>query len=134
MKKFLIDQSLFLLAGIAIMILIPFVYRPAFACVFEIIAVLSWGYLCRRILLLPLDLLFGKVTQTVYFSAQCSAEHFEFSKGKACCVWKFYSGDKQTLTLLAPIAATEPPQSRRKTSRCALPTSAFPGFCSIPWP
>ena len=104
MKKYIIDQSLFLVLGIAIMILVPFFGGPFFTLIFEIAIIISWGYLCRRILFLPLDLVLGKVTKTVYFSTQCGNEKLEFFKNKYCCEWKFYSGSGQTLRLLVPIA------------------------------
>lgn len=104
MKKILIDQALFLAIGIAIMILIPTFCGPVFTLIFEIAVILSWGYLCRRILLLPFDLVLGKVSQTVYFASQCSVEDLEFFKNMNYYVWKFYYGKDQTLKLLVPNA------------------------------
>ena len=51
MKKFLIDQVLFLIVGIGIMICIPLLCGPIFTAVFEVVVAISWGYLCRHILL-----------------------------------------------------------------------------------
>ncbi len=105
MRKYLIDQVLFLIAGIGIMICIPFLCGPIFTFVFEIAVAISWGYLCRRVLLFPLDLLFGKVTSNVYFATQLGLVDYEFRKGRHCPEWKFTSGNK-TLVLLVPMAAT----------------------------
>ena len=55
MRKYLIDQVLFLIAGIGIMICIPFLCGPIFTFVFEVAVAISWGYLCRRVLLFPLE-------------------------------------------------------------------------------
>lgn len=107
MKKFIIDQSLFLVMGIAIMILIPAFCGPIFTLIFESVVVLCWGYLCRRILLLPFDLILGKVTQTAYFATQCGIEDLEFFKDMYCCEWKFNLGNGQMLRLLVPIAITK---------------------------
>ena len=60
MRRYLIDQVLFLIASIGIMIGIPYVCGPVFTFVFEVMVAVSCGYLCRRVLLVPFDLLFGK--------------------------------------------------------------------------
>lgn len=105
MRKYLLDQVLFLIAGIGIMICIPYLCGPVFTYVFEVMVVVSWGYLCRRVLLFPFDLLFGKVTDTGFFIAQLCLVDYEFRKRRHCPEWKFTSGDK-TLVLLVPMAAT----------------------------
>ena len=107
MKKFIIDQSLFLVMGIAIMILIPIFCGPIFTLIFEIVVILCWGYLCRRILLLPFDFILGKVTRTVCFATQCGIEDLEFFKDMYCYEWKFNLGNGQMLRLLVPIAITK---------------------------
>lgn len=107
MKKLLIDQTLFLAIGIAIMIIIPSFCGPFFTFFFEIVVMLCWGYLCRRILLLPIDLILGKVTQTVYFASQCNVEDLDLIKGVNYYVWKFSFGKNQMLRLLVPIAITK---------------------------
>ena len=106
MKKYVIDQFLFLVVGIAIIALIPLFCGPIFTFIFEVVVILSWTYLCRRILLLPIDLILGKVTRTVYFAAQCSIEDLEFFKNLHCCEWKFNLENGQTLILLVPTAIT----------------------------
>lgn len=105
MRKYLIDQVLFLIAGIGIMICVPYLCGPVFTFVFEVMVAVSCGYLCRRVLLFPFDLLFGKVTDNVYFATQSGLVDYEFLKGKYCPEWKFSSGNK-TLVLLVPMAAT----------------------------
>ena len=104
MRKYIIDQVMFLAAGIGIMICIPHICGPKITLLLEALTAISWGYLCRRILLLPMDILCGKVTQNVYFSAQMCLEDLEFFKRKYCPEWKFVYQNK-TLLLLVPIAA-----------------------------
>ena len=106
MKKYILDQSIFLVLGIAIIVSIPFICGPFFTLFFEVVVILCWGYLCRRILLLPVDLILGKVTQTAYFTAQSGIEDLEFFKNMYCCEWKFNLENGQTLRLLVPIAIT----------------------------
>lgn len=105
MKKYLIDQAILLMVGIGIMVYIPSFCGPIFAIIFETMAAICWGYLCRRILLLPFDFLCGKVTRCVYFSTQCGIHNFEFYKGKYCPEWKFYYENK-VLVLLVPAASS----------------------------
>lgn len=106
MKKYIIDQSMFLMVGITIMIFIPSFCGPFFTLFFEIVVILSWGYLCRRVLL-PFDLFLGGVTKTVCFSTQCGIEDLEFFKNICYCEWKFCLEKGQTLRLLVPIAITK---------------------------
>ena len=102
MKRFLIDQMLFLLCGIGIIILIPRYCGPTFSIFLVALVVLSWGFLCRRLLLIPLDFIVGKKTQTVFFATQRNAYTFEFFNGLCCKEWKFYFGNNQTMSLLYP--------------------------------
>lgn len=107
MRKYLIDQIIFLIVGIGVMICLPRFCGPILTLVFEVMAAPSWVFLCRRILLLPLDLLYGKVTHNAYFATQCGIEYYEFYKGKYCIELKFYYGKNQTLMLLASDATPE---------------------------
>lgn len=101
MKKYIIDQIIFLLAGIGIMIGIPFFCGPIFTMIFETITALSWIGLCWRIIVLPLDLLHGKGVKTVYFSRQQHLEEYELFK-RNCFEWVFHYGGNQKITLLVP--------------------------------
>lgn len=102
MKKFLIDQLLFLFCGITIAIAIPHLCNPVFSVIFEFVVMFSWGVLCRRILLIPFDLLAGAVTKTAYFSTQHNIEKYEFFKDGFGSICKFYLNSHQTITLLVP--------------------------------
>lgn len=103
MKKFVIDQIVLLMIGIAILILIPVICGPVFTLILEIVCALCWGYLCRRVLVLPFDLVLGKVSKTVYYASQCGVEALEFFKEAKCYIWKFYWEKDKTLSLLVPI-------------------------------
>lgn len=107
MKNFIIDQILFLVIGIAIMILIPIFCGLIFTLIFEIAVLLCWGYLCRRILLIPFDLILGQVTQTGYFATQCGIENLEFYKDMYYYEWKFNTANGQMLRLLVPTVVTQ---------------------------
>ena len=103
MKRYFVDQAIFLLMGIVIAICIPFICGPISSVVLEIIIALCWGCLCRRILLMPLDLICGPKTKSVCFATQVGIEDFEFFKGKHCCEWKFYYSNNKILKLLVPL-------------------------------
>lgn len=102
MKKLIVDQAVFLGIGIAIMILIPTFCGPIFTVFFQIIVALCWSYLCQRILFLPLDVILGKKSQTVYYSAPHSIDSLEFFKRTNYYVLKFYFEKDKTLKLLLP--------------------------------
>lgn len=116
MKKYILDQALFLAVGIAIIACIPIVCGPFFTLFFEIVVILCWGYLCRRILLLPVDLIIGKATQTAYFATQSGIEDLEFFKNMYCREWKFNLRNGQLLRLLVPIAV-----AKEETHKMSLP-------------
>lgn len=104
-KKLIIDQVLILAAFIAFMTAFRILWGPVNAVVLGIVSILPCVYLCRRILLLPLDLISGEVSQTAYFAVQQGSESLKFFKGTAYWEWKFYFGDHQILLLLVPVAA-----------------------------
>lgn len=108
MKEYLIDQFLFLLVGSVCAISIPWMcnYILILVIIFELMVILSVAYLCRRILVLPLDLILKKRSADVFFSRVSSMDDYEFFKGKYCCEWKFYSS-KGTVEVLVPVALTE---------------------------
>ena len=107
MKQYLLDQAFLVFSAILFMIIIPSFCGPIFTFIFELNILLSFGFLCRRILILPFDLLYGKMTQVVYFSAQTGREELEFFNTPHCCIWKFYYGSNDTLSLLVPVAVTK---------------------------
>lgn len=107
MKKYLIDQSIFLLIGLVILLSIPRFCGPCFAIVLQLMVTLCWGYLCRRILLLPFDFFIGSISRIVYYSSQIGIEEYEFFKNSYCAIWKFHLGKNNNLTLLVPSYSTE---------------------------
>ena len=102
MKRFFIDQALLLTVGIAIMMSIPALFAPTAALIMEIMMIAALAILCRRLLLLPLDLIIGKTSKSVYFATQCRVEPLEFFKQAKPCIWKFYFGGNGKLLLLNP--------------------------------
>ena len=72
----------------------------------EVLIVCSCSYLLRRVLVFPLDLLFGCIEKDVFFSQICNIEKYEFFKSKCYCEWYFYFASKSTLTLLVPVCQT----------------------------
>ena len=98
MKKFILDQILFLIVGFLLAVIIPHICGPIFTLVLETVVILCWGYLCRRVLLLPLDFVVGTTTKTVYFSSQFGKEEYEFFKGNYFSNWMFcYENDRKLL-------------------------------------
>ena len=102
MKKFILDQILFLIVGFLLAVIIPHICGPIFTLVLETVVILCWGYLCRRVLLLPLDFVVGTTTKTVYFSSQFGKEEYEFFKGNYFSNWMFCYENGQKLILSVP--------------------------------
>lgn len=109
MGKYIIDQMIFAVVGVGIIMYTPQMCSPIFTIWVEILVALSWGYLCRRLLLLPFDLIIGRKTKIVYFSRQTQTflDYYEFFRGKYYCYWRFYYNKNSMMELLVPIAATK---------------------------
>lgn len=107
MKKYIIDRLVLLALGICFMIYTPYSAGPIFTIIGEITLILSFGILCHRVLLLPLDLIVGKKQAVVYFSYQYCVEDGEMITRKHFVEWKFYYGSNQKICLLAPYAIPE---------------------------
>ena len=86
MKKYLTDQCLFL--GIGLVIVAYFLYlfrvRLWFAWLLGAIILLPVVFVCRRLLVLPLDLLLGKKTEEVRFAARTDARELQFFREFYC--------------------------------------------------
>ena len=104
MKKYIIDRLVLLALGICFMIYTPYSAGPIFTIIGEITLILSFGILCHRVLLLPLDLIVGKKQAVVYFGYQYCVEDGEMITRKHFVEWKFYYGSNQKICLLAPYA------------------------------
>lgn len=107
MKEYLVNQLLYVAIMMAIMIGIPTFCGPIFTVLFEIVVLLSTVYVCQRTLLLPIDLIMGKITKEVHFSGRLGIELLEFCRKKCCCEWKFYYEGRSDLILLVPVVVSE---------------------------
>ena len=120
MKKYLTDQCLVL--GIGLVIVVYFLYlfrvRLWFAWLLGTIILLPVVFVCRRLLVLPLDLLMGKKTEEVRFSARTDARELQFSREFYCYEWEFRNDRDHAFRLLIPEATkatsiTQPKKDRR---------------------
>lgn len=106
MRKYIIDQALFIIIYMVIMICGSCVFwkvGQVFTVLFDSAIIFIVSVLCRRVLVLPLDLITGKTTKIVYYCYQTTVYDFEFFKNTHCCEWKFRYGN-ETLWLLIPVA------------------------------
>lgn len=103
MKKFIFDQIFTAIIAVSAMIVTPFVFGIEAAIICEVLILVSYGYLCRRLFFLLLDKLCGRKTVIVYFAKQIGIEEYEFFNRACNLKWKFYYGDNQTLILFVPV-------------------------------
>lgn len=89
----------------------------------------TYAYLCRRMIALPLDLLRGKKTETLYFSRMCNIDNYELFQDQYCCEWRFYSA-KGTVKVLVPASLSldeirnmDRPKADQKVKVCYYPHS-----------
>lgn len=104
-KTIFIDQIIFLAIGVGVMICLPLICGPIFTVLLELAVATSWGYLCRRVLLYPLDLLFGSNKCFAYFATHIGVVECEFRKRKCCPEWKFRLNN-ENIVLMVPILTT----------------------------
>ncbi|MCH5278423.1 MAG: hypothetical protein J1E60_01390 [Christensenellaceae bacterium] len=105
MLIYLLDQALLLIVGVGIIIGIPHFWGPVMTLILESLTILSWGYLCRRILLLPIDLLCGRRAKQVHLVSQQVIDDYEFFRRRCSVEWKLYFGSKGKMFVLVPASA-----------------------------
>ncbi len=59
MKRYIADKLFLLMIGLGMIIVCPFVFSNLMAWIGIVAICISWFYLCRPILLLPIDLILG---------------------------------------------------------------------------
>lgn len=106
-KTYLLDQCFFLFLGIISIIWIRLNAGPVFLIIFQSLIIISWGFLCRRLLVFPLDLLLKAKTEEVYFSKQSQFDKYEFFRNKYSCLWIFYDSHNKKTELLVPFSESK---------------------------
>jgi len=108
MKKYVIDKLCLLLVGIGLVIFIPHMCYHIWILViaFEIMTILSVGYLCKSIIFLPLDLILGKQEEIIVFKRVDNVQEYEFFRNTCFCEWIFNSRNG-TVILINPVAMKE---------------------------
>ena len=122
MRVFVLDHLFFLLFGVGISIgLLLLNPHPIVMVVLELIIVITWGILCKSMLLFPLDLVFGKRVNTCYFGTTLSVVNYKFFRKKCYWNWRFFAkGSNERLDLHNPISCSraslssieQPPKDR----------------------
>lgn len=110
MRKYIFDKLFVLLTVVGLMISVPFVWGSVGTVIMEAVLALGYGYMCWRVLILPLDLLHGSQSlevKTVYSAELVYIERYHIFSKKYCFEWKFYYGSNQTITLLVPASVTK---------------------------
>ena len=108
MKQFIIDQMIQVIFFI-VMVVVFYKATPQMLLIvlpIEVLTICVFLYLLRRVFVLPIDLLLGRIEQDVYFSSVSNIDEYEFFREKYCCEWYFYFSSKSTLTLLVPVCKT----------------------------
>lgn len=77
-----------------------------FTIILECVLIFTWGILCRRVIVLPLDILKGKKEEIYYFTRMCNVENYEFFRKKYYCEWHLRSSQK-SITILVPVCLSE---------------------------
>lgn len=119
MKKFIIDQLLFFFIGLAVMGYFLFVFRKRiwFGFLLDAIVLLPLLYVCRRLVLLPLDKLLGKKSGEFIFTAKTDAHYLQYHREYVCFEWEFRDEKGKTLRLLIPEATKETSITQPKKDR-----------------
>ena len=102
MKKIVIDKLLILAFCWLLAVVYCVIFPNPTSTILSICLCISSIVFSFRVLLMPIDYLFGKVTETAYFSATTGRKWIESFPKSYCVEWKFYSGKNRTLILLNP--------------------------------
>ena len=124
MKKFIIDRVMILIAGAGIILYlcISSAIGQNASVVLIVITACIWSVWCKHILLLPFDIMLGKVCKTCFYTGIAFLDEGEFFRKRYCYYLTFYDQEKR-FTLLVPIMVTEddffsilnPPSDRQIT-------------------
>lgn len=111
MKYFVLDRVLLFLVStiISVWYLIQVnkhiqdltVSRVIILLLFGVLLIISTAYLCREVLLLPIDFIIGKKTKICYFHHGFLRDDYEFFKKVCCFIWVFGDG-KENIALTFP--------------------------------
>ncbi|MBQ7005117.1 MAG: hypothetical protein IJN68_01650 [Clostridia bacterium] len=104
MRKYIFDRFIFLIFGIAFCCYFICKFELLIALLLDVVVIVTFGKLCKPILLLPFDLLIGKKQKEAYFSSQTSIEEYEFFKNRNSVKWKFRYGENDVIELLYPLS------------------------------
>ena len=107
MRKYILDQILFFVIEVLCIVGVYYYCGVKFTLLLCIVFLPALFYLCRRLLVLPLDLLLGKETKVVYFSKLDSIQNYDIFSKRHNVIWTFYYGNNSKLKLLVPISATK---------------------------
>ncbi len=102
MKMFIMDKISTLVVVLFIMAIVPSVVGPKVTVILEILIAIVWGFLCRQLLLLPLDLINGEKTERMYFLSCVSIEKYEFFRKKGYAIVLF-GDDRHRIALSTPL-------------------------------
>ena len=119
MKKFVVDQCLFFIIGLIAMAYFLFLFRKRlwFGLLLDAIVLLPIIYVCRRLIVLPLDMLLGTNTREIRFSAKVGVHELQYARGYYCYEWEFKDESGRSLRLMIPEATkadsiTQPKKDR----------------------
>lgn len=119
MKKYLTDQGWFLLIGLVIMGYLLFVFRRKlwFGILLDCIMVLPLIFVCRRLIVLPLDMLLKPKTETLRFSSRANVRELQFSREWFTYEWEFKDEQDRSIRLLIPEATKQTSITQPKKDR-----------------
>lgn len=109
MKRFIKDQCLFFVVGLLILGYLVFVFRKRlwFGLLLDAIILLPILYVCRRLIVLPLDMLMKPKTQELRFAAKTGSHELQYFREYYCYEWEFRAENGRTLRLMIPEATKQ---------------------------
>lgn len=100
MKKYILDRLVLMTLLLLGCILSWIIFSPIEATISSFILFVCIVIFCKRVLLIPIDIIVGKKTGCAYFSAIVGGERLLIYKNYHCDLWKFYHGSNTTFILL----------------------------------
>lgn len=119
MKKFIKDQCIFFFVGLVVMGYILYVFRRKmwFGFLLDAIILLPILYVCRRLVVLPLDMLLKPKTREMRFIAKVGVHELQYTRDYSCFEWEFRDEKDRALRLLIPEATRQTSITQPKKDR-----------------
>ena len=109
MKLFVLDKLVVILIeiGMIAFISVNLASHKTAILFFGFLIFTSFLPIIKRVAVLPIDLILGKVSREGYFSRRIAVVDYEIFHGKNYIIWRFFENNGKTFDLAVPISISK---------------------------